>query len=109
MTYYYCPECNEVFPEDKAKTTKVEWGYGFKEVLVCPCCRNDCIEEADYCRICGEPIASDEEYCAECAWELKKLWERTVCECMDRCEDGCDYLEAERRLIDFLQDGLGVI
>ena len=103
--YFYCPECEEVFPEEHAKTLINEWGGS---VYACPDCRNTHIHDAEKCKICGEPIDPWHEICGDCKWKLRKIWEKAVESVMDLCEDGADYCEAEQRFKEFLDDN-GVI
>ena len=114
MTYFHCPDCGEIFPEEQARTLLREDGYGSKQILACPSCRNTELDEADECVICGEPIPPDRvSVCTECAETLHKEWVNFVEKVMDRRlkeNNGlsADYLDCEQAALDFL-DEVGII
>lgn len=110
MKYLYCEWCGSIFSEEDAGTKWREWGHGEKEVYACPDCKStDCIVDAETCKICGKPKApSSSEYCDDCAWKARKIWEKAVCEVMDIAADKMCYTDCESAFIEFLEDA-GVI
>lgn len=108
MIYYHCEDCGEMFSEEAAGTKSIYDGYGELDYYACPSCGSTAIAECGVCRICGAPIEPGEDYCPDCKWETRKIWNRAVEEVMCRCDDA-DSVEAERRFIEYLEDGLGVI
>lgn len=102
MKYYYCQDCGEIFEEEYARVLWEDYGHGRIEHIGCPVCRSTNVVEAEKCKICGEPIAFDKDYCEDCNRAVYKIWEKAVCEVMDRCD--ADYTECESRFIEFLQD-----
>lgn len=108
MIYFHCENCGNIFPEDAAATVHVAGRYGATEYVACPDCKCDAVAQCGICRICGEPTYPDDDYCDDCKVALKKIWEHAVGEVMDKCDDA-DYVEAERRFIEYLEDSLGVI
>lgn len=108
MTYLHCEDCGNVFPVDNAVIVLVEYGYGLEERCACPDCKSTAVAECGTCRICGKVTVPDEDYCGDCKWELRKIWNHAVEDVMGRCDDA-DFIEAERRFIKYLEDGLGVI
>lgn len=108
MIYYHCEDCGNVFSQDTAASVNVPSGYGTEAYYACPDCKSTAVEECGVCRICGEPAEPSEDYCPDCKWEVRKIWNRAVEEVMCRCDDA-DYVEAERRFIEYLEDSLGVI
>lgn len=108
MTHLHCEDCGNIFPEENAAKVNVKYGYGLEERCACPDCKSTAVAECEKCRICGAAIKPDEDYCGDCKWELRKIWNRAVEEVMGRCDDA-DSVEAERRFIEYLEDSLGVI
>lgn len=97
MTYFHCPECGEIFPEDEARVLRRDEGYGTKEIYACPNCRNTEIDEADKCERCGEPIPPDEHFCEDCKEILYRQVESII-------EDfNGDYLEAKDKFLDYIE------
>ena len=89
-TVYVCNRCGETFPIEDSYVQRYEEG----DILLCPNCRSDDIEEGARCRICREiHFTYDLEYgiCKDCfndavaAYKscLNSLmpWEREVLEC----------------------------
>lgn len=108
MIYFHCEDCGSIFTDE---TAKVLWDGDGREVTnyyACPDCRSTAVAECEKCRICGAPTYPDDDYCDDCKIALKKIWESAVGEVMDKCDDA-DYVEAERRFIEYLEDSLGVI
>lgn len=106
--YFHCEECGCVFSEESAKTVWDGDGRVTMEYYACPECRSTALADMTNCRICGALIRDTEDYCDKCKWEVRKVWERAVEQVMQR-KDDLDYTEAERLLIEFMQDSLGVI
>jgi len=110
MRYFYCGYCGELFREDAASEKVREDGRTY---YACPNCGDLEIYDADSCKICGEPIRPGADYCRECRYDVKKIWERAVCEVMSiRVEhreiQNADYTKCEEALVEFLDDN-GVI
>ena len=89
-TVYVCNRCGETFPIEDSYVQRYEEG----DILLCPNCRSDDIEEGARCRVCREIHPTYElEYgiCKDCfndavaAYKscLNSLmpWEREVLEC----------------------------
>ena len=89
-TVYVCNRCGEAFPIEDSYVRRYEEG----DILLCPNCRSDDIEEGARCRICREiHFTYDLEYgiCKDCFADavaaykscLNSLmpWEREVLEC----------------------------
>ena len=89
-TVYVCNRCGEAFPIEDSYVQRYEEG----DILLCPNCRSDDIEEGARCRVCREIHPTYElEYgiCKDCfndavaAYKscLNSLmpWEREVLEC----------------------------
>ena len=89
-TVYVCNRCGEAFPIEDSYVQRYEEG----DILLCPNCRSDDIEEGARCRICREiHFTYDLEYgiCKDCFYDavaaykscLNSLmpWEREVLEC----------------------------
>ena len=89
-TVYVCNRCGEAFPIEDSYVQRYEEG----DILLCPNCRSDDIEEGARCRICREiHFTYDLEYgiCKDCFSDavaaykscLNYLmpWEREVLEC----------------------------
>lgn len=112
--YFYCDYCDEIFSEDNAGTKRAEWGYGDKEVYACPSCGSTELCDADYCEICGEPMApTSADVCDDCVEALNKAWSNVVETVMDRrlkagnnLSD--DYLDCQDGAIVYLEN-VGVI
>lgn len=107
MKYYICDNCGAICGEDDLREGRIKLGEFWKDVAVCPECRSDDIHEAEQCRICGTPIEPGEDYCPDCKWDLRKIWNRAVESVMAKNDK--DSVENERLFIEYLQDGLGVI
>lgn len=106
-TYFHCEDCNNIFAEEAARVLITTDGYGTAEVYACPECRSTAVAECNTCRICGEPIEPSEDYCPDCKWDLRKIWNRAVEAVMAKNDK--DSVENERLFIEYLEDGLGVI
>ena len=89
-TVYVCNRCGETFPIEDSYVQRYEEG----DILLCPNCRSDDIEEGARCRICREiHFTYDLEFgiCKDCFSDavaaykscLNSLmpWEREVLEC----------------------------
>ena len=101
MTYLYCEECEEIFPEDHAKVLMSERG---NMILACPECRNTWLQTAWKCGICGEPMPPGKEYCDECKRKAYKIWEDAVCKLMDIAKDDMDYCDCEHAFVEYLEN-----
>ena len=114
MKYYYCEFCGEIFREDEARELWENNGYGTVTILACPNCRDTEITDADYCEICGEPMApTSADICADCTEALNKAWAKVVETVMDiRLKAGnnlsTDYLDCQDGAIVYLEN-VGVI
>lgn len=71
MSKMYCNNCGRYFDESSALTEKFHHselsgmgGKTYEEYLVCPSCRDNNIEEAYECGMCGEPTLT--EVCDKC-------------------------------------------
>lgn len=106
MKQLYCQDCGEIFAEEDARVLWEDYGHGRIEHLACPVCRSLSVTDAGKCKICGSAITPDTEYCEDCKTAVYKIWEKAVCEVMDR-SDG-DYTDTESKFIEYLQD-TGVI
>lgn len=62
---YYCEQCGRLFDlKDIIIDEELDCGYTHH---ICPSCGTwDELMEADECKICGEPIIPDTEYCPTC-------------------------------------------
>lgn len=107
-TYFECTACGHRFAEENARVLWDSDGRTTINYSACPSCGNDALAEMTNCRICGALIRDTEDYCDKCKWEVRKVWERAVEQVMQR-KDDLDYTEAERLLIEFMQDNMGVI
>lgn len=106
MKYFYCDDCGSIFSEEDAGTKRIEWGHSEKEVYACPDCKNTYVEEADTCEICGKPMKpTGDEYCDDCKWNARKVWEKAVSSIMDMMPNGTDYTKAESVFIEYLESG----
>ena len=64
----YCTYCGEV------RTVRKNLDGHFR----CEECGSTDIEEVGVCKICGQPIKPDEEYCEDCHDAMCKAWEKLV-------------------------------
>ena len=113
MTYLYCDNCGEIFPEEDARELWDTDGYSMKTILACPNCRNTELVEAEECKICGEPLPPSNEYCHNCFDTLNRAWINFVETVMDlRLKNGekksADFTDCEDVLIEWL-DNSGVL
>lgn len=110
MTYLYCYDCEEIFPEDDARSKIGEDGWWHS---ACPNCGSTELEEAEECKICGEPLPPCKEYCFNCFDTLNRAWVNFVETVMDlRLKHGedkpADFTDCEDALIEWL-DNSGVL
>ena len=106
--YFHCADCGNIFAEDAAASVLIDEGYGDRVMYACPDCRSIELAQAGECLICGKPInPNGDDYCDDCKWKARKIWEKAVCEIMALAEDDPDYCECEQRFIDYL-DASGV-
>ena len=102
--YYYCEDCDSIFPQGSAATVTVPDGYGYKEIDACPYCRNTQLDVARSCKICGEPIEPGKDYCDECNYKAHKIWEEAVCKIMDIADFDKDYCDCEGAFLEYLEN-----
>lgn len=100
MIYLYCEDCENIFPEDWARTLLSERG---NKVLACPGCRGTSLAVAPKCGICGEPISPDKEYCDECNDMAYKIWENAIDQIMDLTKGDKDYCDCETAFLEYLE------
>ena len=115
MKYFYCEDCEEIFPEEQAGEKVREWGYGDKKFASCPNCKSIELREAETCLICGEAIVPDSvpQICTECAEALHRKWVALVEEVgaiRHKASNGLPegFLDCEQAALDFL-DEVGII
>lgn len=106
--FYECDVCGHVFSEDSAKVVWDSDGRNTVYYNACPSCGCGVLAELTNCRICGALIRDTEDYCDNCKWDVRKIWERAVEQVMTLRPEG-DYTDAEDAFIEFLQDNMGVI
>jgi NAD-dependent SIR2 family protein deacetylase len=114
VKYFYCEDCDELFSEEAAGTKSVYDGYGELDYYACPNCGSTELCDADYCEICGEPMApTSADVCNDCTEALNKAWTNVVETVMDRrlkagnnLSD--DYLDCQDGAIVYLEN-VGVI
>ena len=81
--WYYCESCGSLFmSEDVRIIREEEYHPGLDGIqteymcyYACPECGSTCLEEADYCEICGEPMVPDSSWdglCEACRREEEK-------------------------------------
>ena len=71
MSKMYCNNCGHFFDSENAKTERFYHselngmgGKTYEEYLICPICRDNGIEDAYECEMCGEPTLT--EVCDKC-------------------------------------------
>lgn len=98
---WYCNECGELFRETDAGTRRAveeDDTYPWVQIMTCPCCGSDELEEAEECERCGEPIAPGQTFCEACESDLKGAFEEAVKGL------GGDYVKAKDCLLDFIAE-----
>lgn len=108
MTYFYCEDCGNIFSEEDAKVRVEDWGYGTREIYVCPECFNKNITDAEKCECCGEPIAPTEKFCEICKHDLYKIWDKAVEAVLGIADIDKDYMDCQELFLDYL-DNSGVL
>lgn len=107
--YYYCEDCDSIFPQGSAATVTVPDGYGYKEIDACPDCRNTQLDVARSCKICGEPLPPNKKYCDECEKRMDEAWnliiDRVMCRRYETGQrKGTDYIECLEAVLEWLQE-----
>ena len=107
--YYFCTDCESVVPEEDLKVYSLKEGDFWKQQLVCPHCKGNSLEEMEHCKICGQPIKPDEEYCEECHDAMCKAWEKLVDTVYSRRAEGNwgkseDWQDCKYAVCDWLED-----
>lgn len=105
--YFECDKCGHRFTEEDARVLWDSDGRTTINYNACPSCGCDALTELEPCRICGALIPEGEDYCDDCKWDLRKIWNRAVEAVM--AKNRKDSAENEQLFIEYLQDGLGVI
>lgn len=95
----YCTYCGEV------RTVRKNLDGHFR----CDECGSTDIEEVGVCKICGQPIKPDEEYCEDCHNAMCKAWEKLVDTVYSRRAEGNwgkseDWQDCKYAVCDWLED-----
>ena len=104
MSYFYCNNCEEIFPANLAQISLRSNGYGSTPMWCCPNCRSTDLTDAGTCKVCGEAIEPNEEYCADCKEGLYKIWDEAVCKVIELCKDSDGWTEARDKFVEYLDD-----
>lgn len=80
---YRCEDCGRFFDEpiivhDDPSASGVSLTSGYYTDWYCPHCGSDHVEEADYCKSCGEPVESGKTLCENCRENLAYILKQTA-------------------------------
>ena len=104
--WYYCWECDDFFEEEEAGSRRAELEDSRPPdmmIMCCPCGSSE-IEEAEVCKICGQPLKpTQDEICPSCEESLYKAVDALICDEVLTENFPGDYLDAKATFFEYLE------